>query len=37
MLLIFLCFKAQTIKTTYLKQDIILINNYIAFKHLKAI
>ncbi len=37
MLLIFLCFKTQTIKTTHLKQDLIFINIYIAFKYLKTI
>jgi len=37
MLLIFLCFKTQLIKTTYLKQNLIFINIYIAFKYLKAI
>ncbi|EXA83567.1 hypothetical protein J517_3836 [Acinetobacter baumannii 118362] len=37
MLLIFLCFKTQTIKTTYLKQDISFINIYMVFKHLKTI
>jgi hypothetical protein len=37
MFLIFLCFKTQPIKTTHLKQNLIFINIYIAFKYLKAI